>query len=81
MITQTQIHNAKGAELPDIYNQLVVDKMKLDRFFTKFLDDHDPDPDNPTTPEWITYREMCRTYKQMTTLTTYVKFRMDTIHD
>lgn len=41
------------------YNELVLERMKLDRFFTMFLDkfERKMDPEKPNTPIWKLYRQ------------------------
>ena len=61
-LTLEQIYKATPGQLESFRNTLVIDKMKMDKFFTIFLDNAEMDNDNTSTPEWITYREMLKEY-------------------
>ena len=49
------------------YNQLLVDRMKLDRFFTLFLDkfERKMDPDKTDTPVWKLYKTKLKEYDNL----------------
>lgn len=68
MITAQQISKSNLAELQAVYAKLSVDRMKLDRFFTVFLDNAVMDQDDPDSDDWITYREMLKNYDQVKSL-------------
>lgn len=68
MITHRQITAAQSTELATIKNTLTVDKMKLDRFFSVFLDEAEMDTEDTNTHEWITYREMLKEYERVNDL-------------
>lgn len=68
MITLTQIVNATPNQLPGIRGELIVEKMKLDKFFSVFLDENEMDDNDTTTPEWVTYHEMLKTYERVNQL-------------
>jgi hypothetical protein len=76
MITLTTISNADTIELPTIENQLIVNKMKLDKFFSIFLDSTEMSEDNDGSPEWVTYREMLKEYERITTLLRAAQYRL-----
>ena len=48
-------------------NRLIVEKMKMDRFFTLFLDkfERKMDPDKPNTPIWKLYKEKLKEYDKL----------------
>lgn len=53
-----------------LYNE----KMKLDKFFTTFIDNQELDPTTPDSMEWFTYHSMFDTYtdvKQLLNITEY----------
>lgn len=56
---------ASPAELLDLRNQLILEKMKMDKFFSKFLDKHDLTEENTCTPEWHTYKTMLTDYEKL----------------
>lgn len=56
---------ASKAQLLEHRNNLIIDKMKMDKFFTKFLDEHDLTEENTCTPEWNTYKVMVKNYEQL----------------
>lgn len=68
MIKHSDIVDAQGQQLFNIKNQLIVEKMKLDKFFSKFLDANEMDEEDTTTPEWFTYKEMLKDYERVNKL-------------
>ena len=48
-------------------NHLIVQKMKLDKFFTMFLDKFEKqmDPDNTNTPIWKLYKTKLKEYDKV----------------
>lgn len=68
MITLRDITTAQPNQLVPIKNQLIVEKMKLDKFFSMFLDENEMDDDNTNSPEWVTYREMLKSYERVNQL-------------
>lgn len=68
LIAETAAHSYN--ELFNIKNTLVVEKMKLDKFFSVFLDSAEMDEEDVNTPEWVTYREMLKNYERVNTLIT-----------
>lgn len=76
MITHRQITTAQTIELSTIKNTLTVDKMKLDRFFSIFLDRYEMTEDNLDTPEWFTYREMLKHYDHINNLIKTTDYRI-----
>lgn len=68
MISFRDITNAGPTQLINIRNQLVVEKMKLDKFFSVFLDESEMDEQDTNTPEWVTYREMLKSYERVNQL-------------
>ena len=77
MITQRQIDTSPLDHLYTIRNTLVVDKMKLDKFFSIFLDQYEMTEDDLDTPEWFTYREMLKHYDQITDLIKKTDYRIE----
>lgn len=49
------------------HNELVIERMKMDRFFTMFLDkfDRKMDPEKPDTPIWKLYRSKVAEYYKL----------------
>jgi hypothetical protein len=47
--------------------QLMVEKMKLDKFFTMYLDKFDKqmDPEKPNTPIWKLYKQKSAEYNKL----------------
>ena len=52
----------------DKRNKLVAERMKLDKFFTMFLDkfERKMDPEKPNTPIWKLYRQKHAEYSKLT---------------
>jgi hypothetical protein len=48
-------------------HDLLMKKMKLDKFFTMYLDKFDKqmDPENPTTPVWKLYKQKSAEYNKI----------------
>ena len=57
----------------------MVERMKMDRFFTMFLDkfDRKMDPEKPDTPIWKLYKQKSKEYSELngviTTADVYIK--------
>lgn len=51
----------------DQRHQLVVEKMKLDKFFSMFLEkfERKMDPDNTNTPVWKLYKQKLKEYDKI----------------
>ena len=51
----------------DKRHELVVQRMKMDRFFTLFLDkfERKMDPDKPNTPIWKLYKSKTKEYSEL----------------
>lgn len=49
------------------YNDLLLQKMHLDKFFSMFLDkfDRKMDPDNTNTPIWKLYKSKLKEYEKL----------------
>lgn len=65
MITLREIAASEQPKLFEIKSQLIIDKMKLDRFFSVFLNENEMDDENLDTPVWTTYREMLKDYDHL----------------
>lgn len=76
MITTRYINQAQPVEFAGIKNTLVIDKMKLDKFFSVFLDKYEITEDNLDTPEWFTYREMLKHYDHINNLIKTIDYRI-----
>ena len=51
----------------DKRHQLIIERMKMDRFFTLFLDkfERKMDPDKPNTPIWKLYKTKLKEYDKL----------------
>lgn len=60
------------------YNELVVAKMRLDKFFTMFLDTYGSkmDSDNTETPIWKLYRAKLKEYDDISKETKAIEYWM-----
>ena len=65
MTTLSDISSASYDKLLEIKNDLIVQKMKLDRFFSVFLDSVELSDENVGDDNWITYREMLKDYNEV----------------
>ncbi len=53
------------ASLYEIYNAFVVEKMKMDKYFSVFLDEHEHEmnlSENYDSPAWQTYKQKMKDY-------------------
>lgn len=76
MTSHREVANASPADLPTLKDKLVIDKMKLDKFFSVFLDQYEMTDDNLDTPEWFTYREMLKEYDRVNHLIKTTDYRI-----
>jgi len=79
MISSDKVYQADTEQLVQIENGLVVDKMKLDRFFSVFLEENEMDETDTTTPEWFTYKEMLKEYDRVEQLLTATRYRLSNV--
>jgi UDP-3-O-[3-hydroxymyristoyl] glucosamine N-acyltransferase len=77
MITLTEIYHAEYDQLFEARQKLIVDKMKLDRFFSVFLDNTDLDESEPGSDDWIIYKEMIKEYERVDHLLATTKYHID----
>lgn len=71
-----QLEQANTTELANIRDALVAEKMKLDKFFTAFLDNADLDNDDLDNPEWTVYHEMLKEYDRVSSQLQNVTYRL-----
>lgn len=64
-ITHDMIVQSEKQDLFKYRQQLNIAKMKLDKFFTIFLDNSDLREDEPNTTDWQVYREMTKEYEKV----------------
>jgi len=76
MITYNQLIESTQPELEDLRMQLYMERMKLDRFFTVFLDNNEFDKNDSAAPEWVTYNEMYKNYNDITSLIKTADYRL-----
>lgn len=76
MINATEIYRASPIELDSIYQKLIVQKMKLDKFFSVFLDNTELDETDPNTIDWVVYKEMMKDYGRIDHLLTTTKYHL-----
>lgn len=59
--------NGNRAELEKLYMELIVQKMKMDKFFSMFLDKFETEMDceNSNTPIWKLYRTKHKEYGEI----------------
>lgn len=57
----------KNRQLHSIRDELILEKMKLDKFFTIFLDNADLDDDTESN-DWTTYKIMLKEYDRVSNL-------------
>ena len=54
-------------ELQKLYNSFLGERMKMDKFFTMYLDKFEKkmDPDNTKTPIWDLYKKKLKEYSEL----------------
>lgn len=67
-ITRRVIADAAPTELHQIKYDLQVKRMKLDKFFTMFLDNTELETEDTTTTDWKVYNEMTKEYQNVNEL-------------
>jgi hypothetical protein len=60
--------------LVEVKNNLVLDKMRLDKFFSVFLNENELDHDIPNTPQWQTYKEKLSVYQDLSKLINWADY-------
>jgi hypothetical protein len=70
-------------ELNTKFKDLTIAKVKLDRFFTKFLDKFDKQMDscNTNTPIWKLYNTKCKEYEEITYQIRSTEYYMNKVND
>ena len=76
MITTVKIAHSDRTELDKIYQELIHEKMVLDKFFSFFLADNELDHDSPNTPEWKIYKERLKEYTEISNLIKSTEYQM-----
>jgi hypothetical protein len=64
-------------ELKKLNHELVLDKMRLDKFFSDFLYDNVLDHDVPDTPEWVLYKTKLVEYEELSSLIGWSKYYIE----
>lgn len=72
----TEIVVHRQGDLVGAYNFFVLQKMKLDKYFTQFLDDNEKEmsDDNYDSPAWKKYRVMLKDYETVEKFITTSKY-------
>jgi hypothetical protein len=68
MVTVTDIIRAPQDQRISIRNELVIDRMKMDKTFSIFLDTTDLRDSDPDTDEWRDYKTMMDHYTNVSSL-------------
>lgn len=58
----------KDASLLEIHNAFIIQKMKMDKYFSVFLDENEHEmnlSENYDSPAWKTYREKLKEYNEV----------------
>ena len=63
-------------KLQELLDEVIIQKMKMDRFFSMFLEkfENDMDPDILGTPIWNLYNAKMAQYKELISLETATKY-------
>ena len=76
MITTTKIARSNRVELNAIYQELIHEKMILDKFFSFYLSDNELDHDIPDTPQWKVYKQRLTEYSELSDLIKSTEYQM-----
>jgi len=76
MIDRSTIAQASRDQLPAIYTSLIVERMKLDKQFSVFLDETEMSETDVDTPEWSRYRTKVMEYGQVVDLISVTQYYM-----
>lgn len=68
MIDRSVISQASQNELSAIYHSLIIERMKLDKEFSVFLDESEMSETELDTPAWIDYRNKAAEYSNLSSL-------------
>lgn len=66
-----------SATITDLYHTFIVEKMKLDKYFSQFLDENEEEmnqSENFDSASWQTYREKLKEYDAIERLVTHSKY-------
>jgi len=57
----------KYEDIKDVRHELLIERMRMDKFFSKYLDKvgNKMDPNTPNTPIWKLYRTKMREYGEL----------------
>jgi hypothetical protein len=58
------------------YQEIIVKKMVLDKFFSVFLEENPLDEETPTTPEWQTYKQKLKEYITVSNRLKVLEYRL-----
>ena len=61
-VTLKDIINASYEQRVQMHQTLIIDKMKLDRFFSVFLDNAKLDENDLDHVDWVVYKSMLKDY-------------------
>jgi hypothetical protein len=68
-------------ELNALNHELVLDKMRLDKFFSDFLHENVLDHDLPDTKEWILYKTKLSEYEELGSLIGWSKYYIERFYE
>lgn len=75
-ITRADISEQKLESLPNIYQQLLVNRMLMDKEFTLFLDKTPLREENTNTEAWSLYKAKLAKYEKLSQLITIAEYFM-----
>lgn len=66
-------------EIEEELRTLTLQKMKIERFFSEFLDTNELDIQGTNTPEWFTYKEMFTEFERIKKDITIANYYMERV--
>jgi len=74
MITREQIYKASPDELSQFHNDLLIERMKMDKICSTFLDETEMSEERDDSPEWKRYVELTAQYSEILALINTITF-------
>ena len=80
-INTTILARANKKELQEMHQELIVNKMRLDKFFSIFLEENELDHDDLDDPNWVIYKDRLSEYRTTSHLIKRAEYHMGKLHD
>lgn len=74
------VNHAIPTDMREVYDVLVVEKMKMDRFFSEFLEETESEMNESNTfdsPAWVTYKQKLKEYANIESFLNQSKYYLN----